>query len=76
MNDLGEKMRQFFVLFLLLTSFTVFSWAEEEPIIVRLATENKLMPIYLTKFYSENGGFNQAYIQKLENVLLFDLNHN
>lgn len=49
---------------------------EDEEIVVRLATENQLMPIYLAKFYEEDPGFNLSYISKLESILQFDLNYN
>lgn len=61
---------------LILFLFSGISASEEETLMVRLATENKLMPVYVVKTYSENSCFNQAYIQKIENVLRFDLNHN
>jgi TolB protein len=47
-----------------------------EPIIVRLATESKLMPIYIGKTVQENPQIEAAVITQLEEVLRFDLNHN
>ncbi len=49
---------------------------ESEQIVVRLATENQLIPLYLTKFSDNNSGLTQKHLQQLENVLQFDLNHN
>ena len=49
---------------------------DNEHIIVRLATDSQLMPLYLAKFYNENSGFDQSTLDKLEHVLHFDLNYN
>lgn len=49
---------------------------DEENIVVKLATESKLMPLYLAPFYLENAGFEPSYVQQLEQVLAFDLDHN
>lgn len=49
---------------------------DNEEMVVRLTTENQLLPLYLTKFYNEDSGFEQAYIDKLESVLAFDLGNN
>ncbi len=48
----------------------------DEPIVVRLATESRLQPLYLGKFQNEQAGFDAGYLSKLEEVLSFDLNHN
>lgn len=49
---------------------------DEEKIVVKLATESKLMPLYLAPFYKENANFDAGYINQLEQILQFDLNHN
>lgn len=49
---------------------------DDEKIVVKLATESKLMPLYLAPFYKENPELDSSYIQQLEDVLRFDLNHN
>ena len=49
---------------------------DDEKIVVKLATESKLLPLYLAPFYKENPNLDVTYIQQLEQVLLFDLNHN
>jgi TolB protein len=45
-----------------------------EKIVVQLSTEKKLLPLYVNEFTGE--GFDQSYLNKLKNVLDFDLNHN
>lgn len=52
------------------------SLEENEEIVVKLATEGQLMPLYLAGIYDEKSGFDPAYLKKLEQVLQFDLNHN
>lgn len=49
---------------------------DEEKIVVKLATESKLMPLYLAPFYKENPSLESSYITQLEKILQFDLNHN
>ncbi len=49
---------------------------ESEQINIRLATDNQSMPLYLSKFINENSGLGSEYLQKLEQILTFDLNHN
>jgi TolB protein len=46
------------------------------PIYVRLATENQLLPLYLTKISSTGSGFDNSYVEKLREILRFDLNYN
>jgi TolB protein len=61
---------------LLLTQPLLAKNEDDEKIIVKLATESKLMPLYLAPFYTESAGFDTQYLHQLEDVLLFDLNHN
>lgn len=49
---------------------------ESEQIVIRLSTENQLIPLYLAKFVDGGAGFDDPYLRKLENVLTFDLSHN
>lgn len=49
---------------------------EGEKIVVKLATESKLMPLYLAPFYQEDPHLDETYIHQLEDILQFDLNHN
>lgn len=49
---------------------------ESEQLIVRLATENQLMPMYMAHLVDDNSGLTPGYVKKLEDVLHFDLNHN
>lgn len=50
--------------------------SESDPIVVRLATETQLIPMYLTHFNGNGSGFEQNYCNQLEKVLQFDLGHN
>lgn len=50
--------------------------ADSDPIIVRLSTEQQLMPLFLAKFIDQNAGLDRAYLDQLESVLRFDLGHN
>lgn len=61
-----------FIIFLF--SFSLF--AESDPIIVRLATESQLMPLYLGKISDEGSGLDAHYVNQLEGILRFDLNYN
>lgn len=49
---------------------------ESEQIVVRLSTENQLIPLYLAKFEDEGSGVDISHLNKLETVLNFDLSHN
>lgn len=49
---------------------------DKEPIVVRLETEARLLPLYAAHWIRENPGFEAAYLEKLEQVLRFDLGHN
>jgi TolB protein len=62
--------------FLFLSCLWVPLQADSDPIYVRLATDNALMPLYLTKIPANEAGFNTEYIESLRNVLRFDLNYN
>lgn len=46
------------------------------PIVVRLATERPLLPLYLAPFMNERSDFLDQYLRQLEQILAFDLNHN
>lgn len=52
------------------------SFEADEKIIVKLSTESKLLPLYLPPFYLENPGLDTSYLNQIEKVLQFDLNHN
>lgn len=60
-------------------AFTVIAPAnavESDSIVVRLATETQLIPMYLTHFNGSESGFDPSYAAQLEKVLHFDLDHN
>ena len=58
------------------TSPVASSASDEGEIVVRLATESRLLPIYLSAMEGDNPEFSDAYMKKLEEVLRFDLGHN
>jgi len=62
-------MNKYFLFF-----FALFSLSAEETIVVRLSTDKPLLPLYLTPV--EGTGFEPAYLQKLDQILQFDLSHN
>lgn len=69
------------VFFLLLTLVSLIerplsASVNDEQITVRLTTDSQLIPIYLSKFVSDNSGMDSGYLNKLEDILQFDLNHN
>lgn len=59
---------------LLSPSFSICS--ESDPIIVRLATETPLMPIYIAKIDKEETLLDPSYLQQIENILHFDFHAN
>lgn len=65
-----------FLLAAILPFYVLAAKEESDTIVVRLTTDSKLMPVYLTTFINDSSGFDTAYLQKLENILQFDLNHN
>lgn len=70
-------MRQLLVCLLLVFANQLLARNEgDEEIVVKLATECRLMPLYLNKFYSDHSEFDAAYLKKLEHILNFDLSHN
>lgn len=52
--------------------------AEEakDPLVVKLATESPLSPLYLLPISQDQSEFEEPYIQVLEKILAFDLDHN
>lgn len=65
-------MFKYFSLFLLV-SITLFA---QDEIVVHLDTSSCLEPIRFTSLDSQGSGFEKSYINELEKVLKFDLNHN
>lgn len=60
-----------------LSLFPLTASAEtNDPIVVRLATETQLIPMYLAHFNGNGSGFESSYCSQLEKVLQFDLDHN
>lgn len=49
---------------------------ESEQIVIKLNTDNQLMPVYLAKFVDDNSELSTNYLKQLEEILQFDLNHN
>lgn len=48
----------------------------EESLVVKLATESHLAPLYFLPLNQEQSEFSESYIQQLEKILAFDLDHN
>ncbi len=64
------------IITLLLIGHMQTAMADDDPILVRLATETQRLPIYLSHFICENANLDSSYCAKLEKVLQFDLDHN
>jgi TolB protein len=56
--------------------FTALAWGSEQELVVRLETENQLTLIQFSTIEGSRAAFSKEYIQDLEKVLAFDLNHN
>lgn len=75
-------MRKFFCLFFNLSVIVHCSFIgaqpkeESEHIVVRLATERQLIPLYVAKLSDTGSGLSPSYLRQIEEVLSFDLNHN
>lgn len=54
----------------------IFAIELEEPLIVKLETESNLAPLYLLPLSLDQSDLQEAYIQQLEKILAFDLDHN
>ena len=68
-----------FIIFVcMLYSYPVFLQAEEAegPLVVKLATESTLDPLYLLPMTIDASTFSDSHVQQLEQILAFDLNHN
>lgn len=70
---MNRLITSFLVLFVF---FSLNAEENDEPILVRLATETERLPIYLTHIEGNNSDFQGNYCTQLENVLKFDLDHN
>jgi TolB protein len=65
-----------FNLFFLLLLLPFARAQSEEPIVVRLETEVKLLPLYASHWILDNPGLEQTYLNQLEMILRFDLKNN
>jgi TolB protein len=70
----------FYWILIFLLSFTIPEKAypaarDETPLLVNLSTNQQLQPLFLSQFIDLNSGLTPAYIEKLEKVLQFDLEH-
>lgn len=61
------------LLFILMVTFKL---SAEEPLVVMLSTENQRIPLYVSSISDENNTFGRQYLNSLDQVFLFDLNHN
>jgi len=64
-------MKKLYILLLFISSL----FASEE-LEVSLATKKPLMPLYLSKVFNEGSSFDNLYLEKLKEVLSFDLHSN
>lgn len=66
------------IIFILLCLLSVSSLKAEDnqPIVVQLPTEVRLLPLYTAAFIDDHSGLDAKYLKQLEDVLLFDLNAN
>ncbi|MCE2982184.1 MAG: Tol-Pal system protein TolB [Parachlamydia sp.] len=55
--------------------FSSFIQAEDS-IVVELATENPLAPLFIVPFNQQQSAWSSDYVRQLENILRFDWNHN
>ncbi len=72
-NEDRDMLKQFIVIF---CSVAVFNLAAEEEIVVRLATESSLEPLYMTQMRASGSTLGDDYVQKMGDVLSYDLGHN
>jgi TolB protein len=64
------------ILFLIAFLLCCLSLKADDPILIRLDTEVKRLPMHVSKMINENSAFDSEYLQELEKILSFDLNHN
>jgi TolB protein len=64
------------VLTTFLMTFMGICFADSEALIVKLQTEQNLSPLYLLPVNDSQNAFEKSYIQKLEQILQFDLANN
>lgn len=57
-------------------SAAVIPAEDREELLVRLNTEAVLTPVYIAKFHNDNAGFDQNYLDQLEQILVFDFKNN
>lgn len=78
--NINNKSIMYKIFLFFFTLFNVFNLNTEdfydEKIIVKLETENALMPIYLAPIYNDSNELNTAYTNQIEKIFHFDLNHN
>ena len=56
--------------------FFCLSLLTAEEIVIQLPTQKQLQPIYISAIHAHNSPFGTKYCQELEEVLLFDFEHN
>ncbi len=65
-----------FSVLLSLTLVTLHAQTPENEIIVQLNNEHALLPIYIAPPQISNSNLDKDYLEKVQGVLLFDMNHN
>lgn len=48
----------------------------DDTIVVKLATESRLIPLYVAPIKASNSRFDEAYLSQLRSILHFDMGHN
>lgn len=57
-------------------NLSLFASSNEEPIVVQLETESRLLPLHLEQMIDDNSGFSKEYLKELQKVIAFDFNQN
>lgn len=65
-----------FYIVIFATLWASFCLANNESLVVRLATESSLEPLYLLPLTHDKSHFTDSYVSQLEKILVFDLGHN
>lgn len=64
------------LLFCVLVTVSSLHAKDDEPIVVCLSTESKLLPVYISPLARNNAAYDDKYLGQIEGVLNFDLSHN
>src|ERR1700722_6903057 len=65
-----------FKIILLLIALPLFGGEDKNPIVVKLESETKLLPLYASRLSFDHPELAMEQLQELEKILRFDLGHN